>query len=478
MKNNLVEAAQLKRSVVKNKVPQDLLYGEIAVNANSENPFLTIKDSAGNIIKLNDKPIASGDNVTLTDVLINGREHTSISASNYTIIESLTGTGKADVLYLYKQTDATTSAVTYTQYAYVDNAWVQVSSAEAIDINNYYTKTEVNTALAAKANTATTYTKTEVDTALANKADTSAVTEAITAAVSGKADTSSVYTKSEVDTALNAKQDTLVSGTNIKTINNESILGEGNIEIQGGGGKAVSGGTNISVTTGETADTINCTIPFKDENNSLLFGYNITLGTGRYYSLGISPKDSSSQAQTKIDGGNAIAIGTNVTISGGTNNRGLLSTAIGNSSKVYGVQSTALGVGCNASGNTTLAIGRYSTSKGNDSIAIGNQANVSGNSSIAIGNQANVSGNSSVAIGSGATANGVDYKMNLNNQIKVTPSNQVYISNSANTSTYCLQEKIENTESALGGLKLVKLTQSEYDGLATKDNSTLYVIVN
>ena len=30
----------------------------------------------------------------------------------------------------------------------------------------------------------------------------------------------------------------------------------------------------------------------------------------------------------------------------------------------------------------------------------------------------------------------------------------------------------------LGGLKLVKLSQSEYDSLATKDNSTLYVIVN
>ena len=29
-----------------------------------------------------------------------------------------------------------------------------------------------------------------------------------------------------------------------------------------------------------------------------------------------------------------------------------------------------------------------------------------------------------------------------------------------------------------GGLKLVKLTQSEYDSLSTKDNSTLYVIVN
>ena len=42
-------------------------------------------------------------------------------------------------------------------------------------------------------------------------------------------------TKTYVDTIANTKQDTLVSGTNIKTINNESILGSGNIDIQGGG---------------------------------------------------------------------------------------------------------------------------------------------------------------------------------------------------------------------------------------------------
>lgn len=35
---------------------------------------------------------------------------------------------------------------------------------------------------------------------------------------------------------LNGKQATLVSGTNIKTINNQSILGSGNIDIQGGSG--------------------------------------------------------------------------------------------------------------------------------------------------------------------------------------------------------------------------------------------------
>lgn len=47
------------------------------------------------------------------------------------------------------------------------------------------------------------------------------------------------YTESEVDTALNGKQATLVSGTNIKTINNNSLLGSGNISIQGGGSVTV-----------------------------------------------------------------------------------------------------------------------------------------------------------------------------------------------------------------------------------------------
>jgi hypothetical protein len=40
---------------------------------------------------------------------------------------------------------------------------------------------------------------------------------------------------SATQSALNAKQDTLVSGTNIKTVNNTSLLGSGNIDISAGG---------------------------------------------------------------------------------------------------------------------------------------------------------------------------------------------------------------------------------------------------
>ena len=50
----------------------------------------------------------------------------------------------------------------------------------------------------------------------------------------GSIDTSSFATKTEVNTNLSQKQDKLVSGTNIKTINGQSLLGNGNIEITGG----------------------------------------------------------------------------------------------------------------------------------------------------------------------------------------------------------------------------------------------------
>lgn len=70
----------------------------------------------------------------------------------------------------------------------------------------------------------------------------------------------------EASQALSGKQDTLVSGTNIKTVNNESLLGEGNIEIQGGGA-TYSAGTNISI---DTANTISCTLPIESRNYNIL----------------------------------------------------------------------------------------------------------------------------------------------------------------------------------------------------------------
>lgn len=64
----------------------------------------------------------------------------------------------------------------------------------------------------------------------------------------GSIDTSSFATKAELNTNLSQKQDKLVSGTNIKTINGQSLLGNGNIAITGGSSTGGTTGRNKEVT--------------------------------------------------------------------------------------------------------------------------------------------------------------------------------------------------------------------------------------
>ena len=69
-------------------------------------------------------------------------------------------------------------------------------------------------------------------------------------------DLSNYYTKQETNTLLGEKQPTLVSGTNIKTINNESLLGEGNIDIQGGSSVNVVQATGTSTSDVMSQDAV------------------------------------------------------------------------------------------------------------------------------------------------------------------------------------------------------------------------------
>lgn len=113
--------------------------------------------------------------------------------------------------YTTAQTQAYVTAYTYDKQTIDD----KISQSGTFDPTQYYT-------------TANTYSKTEVDTALA-----------------GKADTATTYTKTEVDTALSGKQATLVSGTNIKTVGTNSLLGSGNIALM-----------TASIGTGNDSETL------------------------------------------------------------------------------------------------------------------------------------------------------------------------------------------------------------------------------
>ena len=119
--------------------------------------------------------------------------------------------------------------------------------SELVNDSQYQTKANLDTALASKADASSIPTKTsqltndsgfmtstEVSTTYATKAEVPTKTSQLT-------NDSQYQTKANLDTALAtkadksslaSKQDKLVSGTNIKTINDQSILGSGNISIE------------------------------------------------------------------------------------------------------------------------------------------------------------------------------------------------------------------------------------------------------
>ena len=304
------------------------------------------------------------------DLQINGKTYTIEELKNgdgigdlfgavgitFKIVSILPSKGENGIIYLVPN-----SSGTHTEYIWLvdDDKWEILGDVANIDMTDYYRKGEVdaifatqtvvnaeiaarieairdiNTSLQAKADKSDTYTKTQVDTALAAKVsqtefdtkeevistalneleenkqdkltaganitidannvisstggtqqqadwnqtdntavdyiknkptipDTSefvskseynpkelAIAEALTDLNENKADKTEIPDVSTfaTKTELNAKQDALVSGTNIKTINNQSILGEGNIEIQGGGGEQQQADWNQTDTT-------------------------------------------------------------------------------------------------------------------------------------------------------------------------------------------------------------------------------------
>ena len=128
------------------------------------------------------------------------------------------------------------------------------------DVSGFVTsgdvETQIGTAMATEtARTESTYLKEHQD--ISGKLDVSVFTGytgTTETALDGQVDlaTYTAYTGSTA-TAIAGKQDTLVSGTNIKTINNQSLLGSGNIDIQGGGG----GGDNVVELTKAQYEALN-----------------------------------------------------------------------------------------------------------------------------------------------------------------------------------------------------------------------------
>lgn len=328
---------------------------------------------------------------------------------------------------------------------------------------------------------------------------TSAQTQnAIAQSVSGKADTATTYTKTEVDTALASKQSTLESGTNIKTINGESVLGSGNIEIEGG--STYTAGRGISLSN----NTISVSLPISagTGTNSIVEGHTSNKASGSY-----------SHAEGRGTSANSYshAEGYNTTASTYAHSEGYNTKANGNYSHAEGQATKSNGDYSHAEGQATTTNGYYSHTEGMYTVANNQSEHASGqyNNSVSASTTFGNSGNTLFSVGNGTAndarhnafeirQNGDIYIVSGNTDIKLqdhlgggsvnvdstlsptseNPVQNKVIYNKINEVEQVTARALNELNDNFGGLKLVKLSQAEYDALATKDPSILYVIVD
>ena len=243
---------------------------------------------------------------------------------------------------------------------------------------------------------------------------------------------------------------------------------------QGGGGKAVSGGTNISITTGETADTINCTLPYyklDDNENYTIYGQThpsfINQATYAYASCFIGDCNEVKGNSSYFSYYNNYVIGDSNKINGIINRYSAgYNIVIGKGNRLSGTNlSHSYVIGENNSGYTsnTLLTGWYNQAYNGYESAFG-KYNASNTGSTD-------ADKSLFSVGNGTFSA-------RHNAFEIRQNGDIYCSDGTNDVK--LQDTITATAAnttALGGLKLVKLTQAEYDALATKDSNVLYVIV-
>ena len=152
-----------------------------------------------------------GDYATTTQ--LNSKQDTLVSGQNIKTINGQSVIGEGNI-------DITEGGTIDSELSTVSENPVQ-NKVITNALNDKASKTELSNVSTSKANKADVYTKQEVDTKFTNTQSQIDQISTDTAAINA-----------EVQTLKTDKQDTLVSGTNIKTINGQSLLGEGNIEIQ------------------------------------------------------------------------------------------------------------------------------------------------------------------------------------------------------------------------------------------------------
>ena len=253
--------------------------------------------------------------------------------------------------------------------------------------------------------------------------------------------------KSDFSGSYNDLTNKLSAGTNITIVDNV-ISAEG-------GGKAIVAGTGIAITTGETANTVSLDINAKKGSSTTALVFNYT-------------NSNTATAAGATSFGYMCKATSQYTFANGNNTKakGYYSHSEGETTIANGWASHSDGQYTNANGKASHAEGSY-VNADNDYESSQGRYNVSNKADTTWGN----SGNTLFSVGNGTDNNA------RHNAFEIRQNGDIYCSDGTNDVK--LQDTITATTAnttALGGLSLVKLTQAEYDALATKDSNTLYVI--
>ena len=174
---------------------------------------------------------------------------------------------------------------------------------------------------------------------------------------------------------------------------------------QGGGGKAIEAGRGISITTGETADTVSFNLPLSagTKTNALIYNSTTNIASGDY---------------SHAEGYNTTAIGSY------SHAEGFIANAKAVASHAEGLSTKSKGFGSHAEGRETEANGYYSHSEGYLTRTTNESEHSSGryNNSVSASTTFGDSGNTLFSVGNGTSESA------RHNAFEIRQNGDIYIS--------------------------------------------------
>ena len=394
----------------------------------------------------------------------------------FEIVQELPVTGKTNKIYVTPTTGETEQGNVFTEWAFIESRWEEIGKFHPeVDLSGYALKsevqavhdkliedeettaaalTEIKTEMAEAGLKKVTLTQAQYD-AIAIKDDktiyiisdggiehdviylTQAAYDALETKEQDKlyvitdAVSTPVYSTDSVDALLAEKQDVLVSGENIKTINGGSILGEGDIVVG-------SDTTEIELATAAALNDLNG-----------------SKATYKWVRENYASKDATDDLQSQIDESNA-----NIqTLSDDVATNAANIEAKANKSYVLETEKNTANVLCTLNERIENAGASAALSELNDRVSSMTE---------------DITSISAITSGLPNNVVTMDKLVGDNVYIAAALPEGGYDISTATPNVYNKQE----IDSRLDNLSFKRITQADYDALATKDPNTFYVIVS